>query len=52
VPYEQGRRLFDLAPGPKEFWKIDGVGHTEALYAQASRYRPPLLAWLDRVLAD
>ena len=50
VPYSQGRRLFDLAPGPKEFWKLDSAGHTEALYARASQYRPPLLAWLDRVL--
>ena len=52
VPYAQGRKLFDLAPGPKEFWKIEGGGHTEALYARASQYRPPVLAWLDRVLAD
>jgi len=52
VPYVQGRRLYELAPGPKEFWKIDGKGHTEALYALASRYRMPLLAWLDRVLAN
>jgi fermentation-respiration switch protein FrsA (DUF1100 family) len=52
VPYAQGRRLFDLAPGPKEFWKLDSSGHTEALYLRASQYRPPLLAWLDRILAD
>ncbi len=50
VPYAQGRRLFDIAPGPKEFWKLDSKGHTEALYSRASQYRPPLLAWLDRVL--
>lgn len=50
VPYSQGRALFDQAPGPKEFWKLDSSGHTEALYSRASRYRPPLLAWLDRVL--
>ncbi len=50
VPYSQGRRLFDVAPGPKEFWKLDSKGHTEALYSLASKYRPPLLAWLDRVL--
>lgn len=50
VPYAQGRRLFDLAPGPKEFWKLDSQGHTEALYARASQYRPALLVWLDRIL--
>ncbi len=52
VPYAQGRKLFDLAPGPKEFWKLDSKGHTEAFYALASQYRPPLLAWLDRVLPN
>lgn len=52
VPYSQGRRLYELAPGPKEFWKIEGSGHTEAFYARASRYRPPFLAWLDRALGD
>ena len=50
VPYAQGRRLFDLAPGPKEFWKLDSAGHTEAFFAQGPKYRPPFLAWLDRVL--
>jgi len=52
VPYAQGRKLFDLAPEPKEFWKLDSQGHTEALYSRASQYRPPLLAWLDRVLPN
>lgn len=52
VPYREGRRLYDLAPGPKEFWKLDTKGHTEAFYAQASRYRPPFLDWLDRILPN
>ena len=52
VPYSQGRRLFDLAPGPKEFWKIDGDGHTEAFYGKAEKYRRPVLEWLERALAD
>ncbi len=34
----------------KEFWRLDSAGHTEALYARASQYHPPLLAWLDRAL--
>lgn len=50
VPYAQGRRLYELAPGPKEFWKLDSQGHTEAFYALASKYRPPTLAWLEQVL--
>jgi len=50
VPYAQGRRLFDLAPAPKEFWRIEGKSHTEALFTRGAEYRPPLLAWLDRAL--
>lgn len=52
VPYGQGRRLFDLAPEPKEFWKLESSGHTEAFYAAASTYRPRALAWLERALRD
>lgn len=50
VPYAEGRRLFDLAPGPKEFWKLESRGHTEAFFALGPRYRPPAVAWLDRIL--
>ncbi len=50
VPYAEGRRLFDLAAGPKEFWRIDGSGHTEAMFAKGAQYRRPILEWLERVL--
>lgn len=50
VPYAEGRRLFDLAPGPKEFWRVDGEGHTEALFNEGAKYRRPVLDWLDRAL--
>ncbi|PIR19608.1 MAG: alpha/beta hydrolase [Elusimicrobia bacterium CG11_big_fil_rev_8_21_14_0_20_64_6] len=52
VPYAQGRRLYELAPGPKEFWKIAGTGHTAAFFTLGPQYRPTTLAWLERVLAD
>jgi fermentation-respiration switch protein FrsA (DUF1100 family) len=29
VPYELGRKLFDAAPGPKEFFAIEGGGHND-----------------------
>jgi fermentation-respiration switch protein FrsA (DUF1100 family) len=47
VPYERGRRLYELAPGPKELWDVPGQGHTEALGAQGADFRPRLLAWLN-----
>ena len=51
VPYAQGRALYDAAAAPKEFWKIAGSGHTEALGNRGAQYRRPLVDWLDRVLA-
>ncbi|UPT75825.1 MAG: alpha/beta hydrolase [Elusimicrobiota bacterium] len=50
VPYAEGRRLYELAPGPKEFWKIEGTGHTEAMFAKGAQYRRPILEWLERAL--
>ncbi|MBI4061771.1 MAG: alpha/beta hydrolase [Elusimicrobia bacterium] len=49
VPYAQGRRLFDLAPGPKEFWTLDSEGHTEALFQRGPEFRSRLLAWLKQL---
>jgi fermentation-respiration switch protein FrsA (DUF1100 family) len=51
VPYSEGRRLYDLAPGPKEFWDVPGKGHTEAFGLQESEFRPRLMAFLDAALA-
>ncbi len=51
VPYEQGRKVYELASGPKEFWKLDSVGHTEAMFALGPKYRPAILAWLERALS-
>lgn len=50
VPYREGRRLYDLAPGPKEFWDVPGAGHTEAFGARGAEYRPRLLRFLDGAL--
>lgn len=37
VPYELGRRLFDAAPGPKEFVDLEG-GHNEAGWESTPAY--------------
>jgi pimeloyl-ACP methyl ester carboxylesterase len=37
VPFELGRKLFDAAPGPKEFLQVDGVGHNETFEAAGNR---------------
>ena len=50
VPFSQGRRLYDAAPGPKEFWEVP-AGHIEAFTAFRAAYAPRLLAFLDAALA-
>jgi len=47
VPYAEGRRLFELAPGPKEFWDVPGDGHTEAFGRRGAEFRPRLKRFLD-----
>lgn len=47
VPYAEGRRLYGLAPGPKEFWDVPGTGHTEALGTRGAEFRPRLARFLD-----
>ena len=44
VPYELGRKLFDAAPGPKEFFTIDNGDHNQA---EAREYYEVLDRWLD-----
>jgi fermentation-respiration switch protein FrsA (DUF1100 family) len=47
VPFAEGKRLYDLASGPKEFWEVPGSGHTEAFGARGAEFRPRLLRFLD-----
>lgn len=51
VPFSQGRRLYDAAPGPKEFWEVP-AGHIEAFTAFRAAYAPRLLAFLDSALPE
>ncbi len=52
VPYAEGRRLFALAPEPKEFWDVPGAGHTQAFGRQGAEFRPRLLKFLDDALSQ
>jgi fermentation-respiration switch protein FrsA (DUF1100 family) len=51
VPYSHGRRLFELAREPKQFWAIEGGGHIEAFVNHGADYRQRLLVYFDEVLA-
>ena len=46
VPYHLGRRLFDLAPGSREFLSIEGGGHNDLL----ARHREELWEGVRRFL--
>ena len=51
VPYEQGRRLFDAATEPKQFFELRG-GHNDGFLASGAAYREALDGFLDAVLAS
>ena len=38
VPFKLGKQLFDAAPDPKEFFKIDGAGHNDTYVVGGKRY--------------
>ena len=50
VPYRRGRRLFELAPEPKDFWDVPGGGHTDAFGGQGAEFRPRLARFLEEAV--
>ena len=50
VPYSHGKRLFELAREPKQFWTIQGGDHTEAFADPGSEYRQRLVNFFDAAL--
>ncbi len=49
VPYDHGKRLYELANDPKGFWTIDGGGHVTAL--SNPEVRAQFLSFLASVLS-
>ncbi|MFT4571067.1 MAG: fermentation-respiration switch protein FrsA (DUF1100 family) [Hyphomicrobiaceae bacterium] len=49
VPFEQGRRLFEVALGPKEFLEISGT-HADGFVTSGRVYIDGLARFLDRIL--
>lgn len=50
VPYSHGKRLFELAREPKQFWTIEGGEHTEAFADSGSVYRQRLVDFFTQAL--
>jgi len=45
VPFEQGKKLYEAAGQPKEFWAVPS-GHIDAFYSRRETYGPKLAAYL------
>lgn len=52
VPYSHAVTLYAAAREPKTLWTIPDAGHTAAFGRYGEIYRPRLVAFLDRCLAD
>ena len=48
VPIDAGRRLFDAATGPKEFYTIRGAGHNDTYQVGGQAYFDALRSFVDR----
>ncbi|MFW6052681.1 MAG: alpha/beta fold hydrolase [Desulfosalsimonas sp.] len=44
------RRLYSLAPGPKEIWLVPGAGHVGAFFEHPHRFEETVLDFFDRNL--
>jgi len=49
VPFKLGKKLFEAAPPPKEFYKMSG-GHNEAFFMAGEEYSVRINNFLDRYL--
>ena len=49
VPIALGRRVFEAANEPKEFYVIPGAGHNDTYVAGGQEYFARLRAWLDKI---
>ncbi len=47
IDEERGREIFHFARSPKEFWRVEGGRHTEALWGYEGQFRRKLLNRLD-----
>jgi fermentation-respiration switch protein FrsA (DUF1100 family) len=42
IPYRLGRDLYEAAPEPKEFWRVEGAGHNDLVEVAGNLYRERL----------
>lgn len=49
IPYALGRRLYESAPEPKEFWTVPGAGHNNLVETDRAGYVEHLRAFYSRI---
>jgi len=49
VPYSQGKKLYNAAPEPKQFWDVP-AGHIEAFSFYGNYFSPRVLTYLDKII--
>ncbi|NIO09631.1 MAG: alpha/beta fold hydrolase [Deltaproteobacteria bacterium] len=51
VPFEQGRKVFEAAPEPKEFFRIRGADHNNTFMVGGEAYFAALKGFIERTAA-
>jgi fermentation-respiration switch protein FrsA (DUF1100 family) len=52
VPFAQGRRVFEAAPGPKRFFAIPGAGHNDTYLVGGDAYWRALADFMGGLVSD
>jgi len=52
VPYEQTRRLFEAAVGPRKWVEFDGCGHNDLFWMNRAAWSEEIEAFLNRVPSE
>jgi len=49
VPFRLGRRLYELAPPPKEFYEVSGAGHNNLIIVAGGEYEARLRTFMSAI---
>jgi hypothetical protein len=52
IDFDLGRKLYEAAPEPKQFWAVPGAGHNDIVEAAGPAYGERLRAFYARVCAE
>ena len=49
IDYELGREVFEAAPGPKQFWSVEGARHSDIAQVAGARYTARLQEFFEQL---